>query len=114
VERNHNTLLIDKIGLLRQAFRYVKQRHPFRIEAIVVMPDHLHTLWTLPEGDADYSKRWNLIKGHFSRSLEKSERVSVSRASKRERGIWQRRFWAHLITDQETSTGMSIISIGIR
>lgn len=100
-ERNNNTLLIDKINPLRQAFRYVKQRHPFHIDAIVVMPDHLHTLWTLPEGDADYSKRWNLIKGQFSRSIEKGERVSVSRAGKRERGIWHRRFWAHLITDQE-------------
>lgn len=65
-ERNHNTLLIDKIDPLRQAFRYVKQRHPFHINAIVVMPDHLHCLWTLPEGDTDFSTRWNLLKGQFS------------------------------------------------
>jgi len=65
------------------------------------MPDHLHCIWTFPEGDADCSNRWNLIKGQFSRSIEKGERVSASRAGKRERGIWQRRFWAHLIKDQE-------------
>jgi putative transposase len=100
-ERNRNALLVDKIDPLRQAFRYVKQRHPFRIDAIVVIPDHLHCIWTLPEGDTDYSNRWSLIKGQFSRSVEKNERVSASREGKRERGIWQRRFWAHLITDQE-------------
>jgi putative transposase len=100
-ERSHNSLLIDKIDSLRQAFRYVKQSHPFHVDAIVVMPDHLHTLWTLPEGDTDFSTRWNLLKGQFSRSIKKGERVSASRLSKRERGIWQRRFWAHLIIDQE-------------
>jgi REP element-mobilizing transposase RayT len=70
-ERSHNTLLIDKIDSLRQAFRYVKQRHPFHIDAIVVMPDHLHTLWTLPEGDTDFSTRWNLLKGHSFPALSK-------------------------------------------
>jgi putative transposase len=100
-ERNHNTLLVDKIEPLRQAFRYIKQRHSFHIDAVVVMPDHLHCIWTLPEGDFDFSTRWSLLKGQFSRSVEKGERVSVGRGRKRERGIWQRRFWAHLITDQE-------------
>lgn len=100
-ERKRNTVLVDEIEPLRQAFRTVKQRHPFHINAIVVMPDHLHCIWTLPEGDTDYSMRWNLLKGQFSRSLEKGERVSASRMGKRERGIWQRRFWAHLILDQE-------------
>jgi putative transposase len=99
-QRRDNALLIDKIEPLRQAFRYVKQRHPFHIDAIVVLLDHLHCIWTLPEDDADFSSRWNLLKGQFSRSVEKGERVSASRTGKRERGIWQRRFWAHLITDQ--------------
>jgi putative transposase len=75
-----------------QAFRYLKQRHPFHIDAIVVLPDHLHCIWTLPDDDADFSTRWNLLKGQFSRSVEKGERVSASRIGKRERGIWQRRF----------------------
>ncbi|GAB4255677.1 MAG: hypothetical protein Kow0065_03910 [Methylomicrobium sp.] len=72
---------------------------PFDINAMVIMPDHLHCIWTLPE-DADFSTRWNLLKGHFSRAIAKGERVSDSRHNRRERGLWQRRFWAHLITDQ--------------
>jgi len=93
-------LLIDNIEQLRQAFRYVKQRRPFDINAAVVLPKHLHIIWTLPPNDSDYSTRWNLLKAHFSRSIDKGERVSASRISKRERGIWQRRFWAHLVTDE--------------
>jgi len=99
-ERNNNTLLIDNIEQLRQAFRYVKQRGPFDINAAVVLPEHLHCIWTLPPGDSDYSTRWNLLKAHFSRNIDKGEHLSASRISKRERGVWQRRFWAHLITDE--------------
>ena len=64
---------------------------------MVILPDHLHCVWTLPPDDADFSIRWNLLKGHFSRSIEKGERISKSREKRRERGIWQRRFWEHLI-----------------
>lgn len=100
-ERRNNHLLVEKIDLLREAFRYVKQRKPFQVNAVVVMPDHLHCIWTLPPGDADFSIRWNMLKGHFSRAMEKGERISPSRSKRRERGVWQRRFWAHLITDQD-------------
>ena len=99
-ERHNNHLLIEKVDALRAAFRYVKERRAFHINAIVIMPDHLHCIWTLPPDDADFSTRWNLLKGHFSRAIEKGERVSKSRDKRRERGIWQRRFWAHLIVDQ--------------
>jgi len=54
-------LLADDIDLLRQAFRYVRRRHPFDLEAIVVLPDHLHAIWTLPESDADFAPRWRRI-----------------------------------------------------
>ncbi len=74
--------------------------HPFVIDAIVIMPDHLHTVWTLPEGDSDYPTRWGLIKGGFSRALPATERLSKSRKQKGERGIWQRRFWEHVIRDE--------------
>ncbi len=74
--------------------------HPFVIDAMVVMPDHLHCLWTLPENDGDFSTRWGLIKAGFSRQLAATERVSISRKSKGERGVWQRRFWEHLIRDE--------------
>ncbi|QSA96182.1 transposase [Methylococcus sp. EFPC2] len=100
-ERRDNNLLVERIDLLREAFRYVKRRRPFTMEAIIVMPDHLHCIWTLPPGDADYSTRWSLIKSRFSRALPAGERVSASRAKRRERGVWQRRFWAHLLISQD-------------
>jgi putative transposase len=84
-------LLVDHIDLLRRAFREVHERHPFTIEAMVVLPDHLHAIWTLPEGDRDFSARWRLIKATFSRRLPPGEQISASRAAKGERGIWQRR-----------------------
>ncbi len=99
-ERKGNDLLVRHIDDLRRAFRYVRENHPFRLEAVVVLPDHLHCAWTLPPGDSDFSMRWNLLKGYFSRAIEKGERVSQSRQKRRERGLWQRRFWEHLLTDQ--------------
>ena len=100
-ERRNNNLLIDNIDLLRDAFKYVKQKRPFDMNAVVIMPDHLHCIWTLPPNDADVSIRWNLLKGRFSRGIPRHERISISRESRRERGIWQRRFWAHLIENQD-------------
>ncbi len=94
-------LLTENIDLLRAAFRYTRQRHPFAIEAIVVLPDHLHTIWRMPEGDADFAVRWALIKASFSRTLRKGEPVSASRRRRRERGIWQRRYWEHTIRDED-------------
>jgi len=93
--------LIEQIDVLSQAFRYVKTRKPFYMNAVVIMPDHLHCIWTLPADDGDYSMRWNLLKGCFSRKISTGERVSKSRQKRRERGIRQRRFWAHLIEDQD-------------
>jgi putative transposase len=81
------------INLFDDASEKIRARHPFEIDAQVVLPDHLHALWTLPEGDADYSKRWRLIKEAFTRSYLKS-------ASNGERKVWQSRFWEHLIRDE--------------
>ncbi len=100
-QRKNKRLLLENIDLLRAAFCDVKKRHPFSIDAIVIMPDHLHCLWTLPEGDLDYSTRWAQIKSYFSRHIPSDESISTSRSKRRERGLWQRRFWAHLITDQD-------------
>ncbi|MGD0959878.1 MAG: transposase [Methylomonas sp.] len=100
-ERKSNRLLLDHIDLLRDAFRYAKRQKPFSVDAIVILPDHLHCLWTLPENDHNYSIRWNMLKGHFSRNIGKGEKISNSREKRRERGIWQRRFWGHLIMNQE-------------
>jgi putative transposase len=94
------SLLTDNIELLRQAFRSTRRRHPFAIDAFVVLPDHLHTVWTLPEGNGDFATRWRLIKSRFSHGLHHTEPVSVSRSRRQERGIWQRRYWEHTIRDE--------------
>ncbi len=93
-------LLVEYIDVLRAAVKLAKQRHPFYIDAFVVLPNHLHALWTLPEGDADFATRWMLIKGGFSRGIIKNERCNASRIKRGERGIWQRRYWEHLIRDE--------------
>nr|WP_231890929.1 transposase [Methylomonas koyamae] len=100
-ERNNNHLLIENIDELRKAFRHVKQCKPFCVEAFVILPDHLHGIWTLRPSDADFSLRWNMLKGIFSRAIDRGERISKSRQNRRERGIWQRKFWAHSIQDQD-------------
>ena len=95
------SLLVDHIDALREALRRVRQVHHFRIDAMVVLPDHLHAQWTLPPGDADFATRWMLIKDGFSRQIPATEFRSPSRAAKGERGIWQRRYWEHVIRDEE-------------
>lgn len=93
-------LLTDNIAALRAAFRHVRTEMPFVVDAIVVLPDHLHTIWVLPPGDADFSTRWKKIKAAFSRQLPRIEHLSESRTRKGERGIWQRRFWEHALRDE--------------
>jgi putative transposase len=92
-------LLVEHIELLRNAVRYTRTRHPFEIVAWVVLPEHLHAVWTLPAGDYNYPTRWRLIKTVFSRALPSIERRSRSRRAKSERGIWQRRYWEHTVHD---------------
>ena len=101
----------DNVELLRQAFRKIKKHHPFRIDAFVLLPDHLHCIWTLPQGDADFSTRWRLIKSYFSRQIgfvgwvegrnPTKTTTSASRLRKNEKAIWQRRFWEHLVRDHD-------------
>lgn len=90
------------VALLRQAFRSVILKHPFEIEAAVVLPDHLHMLWRLPQGDSDYSTRWRLIKSYFTHHWGGARDIpnTGSRRSKAEQAVWQRRFWEHLIRDE--------------
>ncbi len=99
-ERNGNYLLIQHIEPLRESFRQTRQDHPFEIDAIVILPEHLHCIWQLPPDDSDYSTRWRLIKARFSMAIPKTERICKSRIRKSERGIWQRRYWEHAISDQ--------------
>ena len=100
LEDRRSTLLVQHIDILWAAVRRVKGRAPFHIDAWVVLPEHMHCLWTLPEGDSDFSRRWKEIKAAFSRNMADEEYVSSSRLRKGERGIWQRRFWEHTIRDE--------------
>ena len=92
-------LLVEQMDRLRTALQTVRTRRPFQTIAVCVLPDHLHTIWRLPEGDADFSGRWSLVKRLFSSGLPASGTLSPSKAAKREKGIWQRRFWEHQIRD---------------
>jgi putative transposase len=94
-------LLVDRVDVLRASVRAARQRHPFDILGWVVLPDHLHALWTLPDDDCDNATRWALIKSGFSRALPADEPIGASRRRKGERGIWQRRFWEHVILDDD-------------
>ena len=96
-----STLLVDRIDELREAFRTVRMKRPFEIDAIVILPDHLHCAWTLPQKDIDYALRWREIKSAFSRRIPPGEYRSKGRINKKERGIWQRRYWEHTIRDEQ-------------
>jgi putative transposase len=93
-------LLTERHSALMSAIRRTKRRFPFRIEALVVLPDHLHAIWTLPDGDSDFSVRWRRIKAQFSQAIPRDEWRDPVRRDRGERGIWQRRFWEHVIRDE--------------
>ena len=93
-------LLTEQVDLLRSAVRLTQKHWPFLIETAVILPDHLHMIWALPAKDPDFSKRWRMIKSTFSRHVEGPVEVSPSKARRCEKGIWQRRFWEHLIRDE--------------
>ncbi|HEY0328975.1 MAG TPA: transposase [Rhodopseudomonas sp.] len=92
-------LLIER-SVLRNAYRLVADRRPFETIAICVLPDHLHAIWSLPAGDADFATRWSLIKSGFSRAMAASPTRSASKLAKREKGLWQRRYWEHAIRNE--------------
>jgi putative transposase len=89
---------------LRTAINQVRQKRPFAINAFVLLPDHFHTLWTLPENDHDLSTRVRLIKTyvtrHYRTKLGLNLEISASRSKRKEQSLWQRRFWEHLIRDE--------------
>jgi len=90
---------------LRQSFVHTRRRFPFELFAIVLLPDHLHCLWSLPDGDDDFPKRWAMIKQGFSRQYlaggGAEGRVSDNRQKHRERGVWQARYWEHRVRDED-------------
>jgi putative transposase len=97
-------LLVRHIDLLRQAYKSAQGLYPFETVAICVLPDHLHSVWSLPPDDADFPLRWSLIKSKFSRGLPADAERTSSKITKREKGIWQRRYWEHAIRSDEDLT----------
>ncbi len=104
------SLLVKYIDILRASVRRVRALMPFHIDAWVVLPEHMHALWTLPEHDADFSQRWQAIEMAFSRRIATGEVRSASRMGRGERGIWQRRYWEHTIrNDRDYATHLDYI-----
>ncbi len=99
IEDRASGLLTIEVDRLRKAYQAVAKKYPFETVAICVLPDHLHAIWRLPEGDAAFGQRWGLIKRNFSIGLPALPARGESKIAKREKGIWQRRFWEHQIRD---------------
>ncbi|UWR28983.1 transposase [Sulfitobacter sp. W002] len=97
--RGDDDALLRHITALRQAMRETLARKPFRIDAIAILPDVLHMVWTLPPNDTDYGNRIGMWKGRFSRHLPPAPHRSLRQIKRGEKGIWQRRFWEHRIRD---------------
>ncbi len=92
-------LVVRHIERVRGAYAAVQERRPFETVAICILPDHVHAIWQLPEGDADYAWRIGFFKSTFSRALAPAPMRSTSKIAKREKGVWQRRYWEHAIRD---------------
>ena len=92
-------LLTERIDALREAYRRTAADHPIHCNAMVVLPDRIHAIWTLPGDETDFSLRWRLIKGRFTHFVGAAEDRRASLLRRREGGIWQRRFWEHRIRD---------------
>jgi putative transposase len=93
---------VSNVMLLRQAIRTVMRNRPFTIDAIVVLPDHIHCIWSLPPGDADFATRWRLIKTWFTKHLLLREHIrpNTARIHKCRQAVWQHRYWEHLLRDE--------------
>jgi putative transposase len=99
LQNRQSSYLIDNVDFLREVFKEVKSQYPIYIRAIVILPEHLHTIWTLPPKDTNYSTRWQLLKSLFTRKLVKNG-VNLIKNAKGEYNLWQRRYWEHAIRDE--------------
>jgi putative transposase len=98
-------LLVQHVDRLRESYASVQASYPFETIAICVLPDHLHAIWSLPPGDSDFPLRWSLTKSGFSRGIPGDPRRTKSKIAKREKGIWQRRYWEHAIRNESDLDG---------
>jgi putative transposase len=113
LDDRRSSALVDHVALLRAAFRKTRTERPFVVDAIVVLPDHLHAIMTLPPDDSDFSDRWRRIKGTFTRSIVAAG-VPISRDHRGEYALWQKRFWEHTIRNDWISNAVLITFISIR
>lgn len=100
LDRNSN-LLVQEVERLRLATRKTRKSLPFEIDEIVVLPAVIHTIWTLPDGDTDFGKRWRMLKSHFSRGLPARQSPDVHGSKSQGKGIWQRLFWEYHLRDAD-------------
>jgi putative transposase len=98
LDDRNSRVLIDHIESLRAAMKETRSAYPFTTDAVVILPEHLHIIMTLPEGDTDYPNRWRLIKRRFTKAVTNAG-TSVRRHRNGEAALWQRRFWEHTIRD---------------
>ena len=99
LRNRQSTYLTSHVDLLRESFIDVREKYPFTIDAIVILPEHLHTIWTLPPNDDNYPTRWQLLKSLFTRKIVKSG-INIRKNAKGEYNIWQRRYWEHVIRNE--------------
>jgi len=95
-----STPLVDHVVALRAAFRATRQERPFTIDTIVILPDHLHAILTLPADDSDFPARWRRVKGYFSRRLLDAGK-DFKRHANGELALWQRRYWEHTVRNDD-------------
>ena len=100
LEHRRSRALLEHVSLLRECFHAVRKRAPFHIDAIVIFPEHLHAIWTLPCADHDYASRWGSIKSLFTRTLN-AQSVPIARRDNGGYRLWQRRYWEHTLRDEE-------------
>jgi putative transposase len=104
VTQGRRKIFMDEtnVEMLREACRQVMKKRPFIMEAAVILPDHLHCIWTLPPHDADFPTRWRLIKTWFTKHEDNEYKIkpTLSRIKKGEQAIWQHRYWEHLLRDE--------------
>ncbi len=94
----------EAVRVLREAVRKVRSQRPFTLDAMVVLPDHLHCIWTMPPDDADFATRWRLIKTRFTKDCDPGLRgvANASQTRRREQAVWQHRYWEHQLRDEES------------
>ncbi len=92
----------ETVDVLCEAFRSVRSTRPFELDAMVILPDHMHCIWTLPKDDADFATRWRLVKTWFTKHCDPALRIVPDRAgaARNEQALWQHRYWEHMLRDE--------------